>query len=838
MPIYTLYKEGYDEVYQVEGQLTGYWEGLLQNLSSLGIENLSQRYNKAQRILRNDGVTYKPYDESKNRSWKLDPVPLVLDSQTWESIESGLLQRAELFDVLLKDIYGRQELIRQGVIPPEAVFSNPGFLRPCFGSVAIAEQGLLLCAVDMLRTPDHHVTIIGDRTQSPSGAGNALENRTVINRVFPSLFRDTQVRRLTVFFQSMRHRLNQLSPTGELPNIVVLTPGSRSESYFEHAYLANYLGYSLVQGRDLTVRNGRVWTKSLGGLTRVDVILRRVDDFFCDPAELKSDSYLGVPGLLEVVRSKKVAVANPIGSAALESAVYLKYIDNISQFFTGKTLSLPTAKTYWAYDKQDMEFILDNIHRLVIKPSFKSRDTYSVLGHRLKSKQLDELRKKILANPLRIVAQEFITPGFSPTWEDNQLVPRPSVLRSFAVVGDSFYTVMPGGLTCTGQSDDASIINHHIAGLSKDTWVLTEEPEQQFSPASDKHDVAHLIQEQLPTLPSRVVENMFWLGRYAVRAEFALRLLRTVFLQLNHSQQFSEEGKKTLLIAVTKVTETFPGFTQSDSVLLSNPETELMSVILDEKRAGSLMYSLNELLECAEEVKPLMSADTQRVVNDIRDEVKVLGNALKYDFASAPEEALDPLVTSLLTFSGLVHESMIRGYGWRFIEIGRNLERSYQTMLLIRALITPVQKEFDKDIILETLLLTLEALITYRRRFRARTDVVSGLVLTIMDDSNPRSLHYLLQELQKHIEKLPVPNAGPLLTPERRTIIGLLHKIQLSDLHGLCVPNKENQRNKLDELMEQSQDLINELSGLLSDRYFDHMESYQQIQKKQWEEEL
>jgi uncharacterized circularly permuted ATP-grasp superfamily protein len=211
----------------------------------------------------------------------------------------------------------------------------------------------------MIRTADNRVCVIGDRSQSPSGAGYALENRTVMTRVFPSLFRETQVCRLAAFFQTIRHKLNQLSPNHELPNIVVLTPGSRSESYFEHAYLANYLGYSLVQGRDLTVRNGRVWTKSLGGLTRVDVILRRIDDFFCDPAELKSDSYLGVPGLLEVVRSKKVAIANPIGSGVLESPVFLKYIDDISCFFTGKALSLPTAKTYWAYEPQDLAFILD-----------------------------------------------------------------------------------------------------------------------------------------------------------------------------------------------------------------------------------------------------------------------------------------------------------------------------------------------------------------------------------------------------------------------------------------------------------------------------------------------
>ena len=827
----------YDEAYSEEAQLSAEWQTLLDNLSNLGAENLNQRHHKIQRILRDDGATYKAYDESKERTWDLNPAPLLINSANWQSIEAGLLQRATVFDALFKDIYGKQDLIRHGVIPPEAVFANSGFLRPCFGSSAIQEQGLLLHAADMVRHADNQVTIVRDCTQSPSGAGNALENRTVINRVFPSLFRDTQVRRLAMFFQTMRHRLNQLSPTQELPNIVVLTPGSRSQSYFEHAYLANYLGYSLVQGRDLTVRNGRVWTKSLNGLTRVDVILRRVNDFFCDPVELKSDSYLGIPGLLEVVRSKKVVVANPIGSGALESPVYAKYIDDISQFFTGESLSLGTAKTYWGHDAQDLEYILDNIQTLVIKPSFKTANTYTVLGKNLSDKKIAELRQKIHANPLKIVAQEFVSPSYSPSWDGQQFVPRPSMFRSFSVANGTHYMVMPGGLTRAGKSQGEPVINNQMSGLAKDTWVLADEPEQPMSLWDDSTSTNLYIPEQSATLPSRVVESMFWLGRYAVRAEAALRLLRTVFVQLNNSYQLSERGKKTLLTSVTQVTETFPGFTQPENHLFNDPEPELMSVLLDETRTGSLMSSLRGLLECAEEVKPLMSADTQRVINDIRDEVKILGNSLQYDFASAPEEALDPLVTSLLAFSGLVHESMIRGYGWRFIDIGRNLERSYQTMSLIRALLTPVQEQLDKDIILESLLLTLETLITYRRRYRAKTEVVSGLELTLLDDSNPRSLHYLLQRLQDQINALPMEKARPILSPEKKTIIGLLHKIQLADLQTLCEINDQQERDKLDGLMVETQDLINDLAGFLSDHYFDHMDSYQQIQNTQWEDD-
>jgi uncharacterized circularly permuted ATP-grasp superfamily protein/uncharacterized alpha-E superfamily protein len=832
--IYTPVQGAYDEAYQDSQSLSPYWQSLLESLHGLGVDNLNQRHTKTQRILRDDGATYKSYDESQERTWGLDPVPLLLSNDTWTPIEDGLLQRTELFNRLLKDIYGPQELIRQGVIPPESVLANPGFLRPCFGSAAIAEHGLLLHATDMVRTNDNRVCIIGDRSQSPSGAGYALENRTVMSRVFPSLFRDTQVRRLALFFQTMRHKLNKLSPTHELPNIVLLTPGSGSESYFEHAYLANYLGYSLVQGRDLTVRNGRVWTKSLGGLTRVDVILRRVDDYFCDPAELKSDSYLGVPGLLEVIRSKKVAVANPIGSGAIESPVFLKYIDDISRFFTGTSLSLPTAKTYWAYDPQDLEYISDNLAKLIVKPAYKKWNSRSIAGSTLSASDLDELRKTIKANPLKFVAQEFISPSYSPSWQEDTFISRPSILRSFSVAGNASYSVMPGGLTYTNRNQDEHIINHQMSGLSKDTWVIASEPEKHASLWSDQESQESVDQEQLSSLPSRVIENMFWLGRYAVRAESALRLLRTVFVQLNNVDQLSPVGYKTLLAAVTDVTETFPGFAHPDSVLHNHPEAELVSVILDQERAGSVMSSLTEMLGCAEEVKALMSADTQRVINDIRDEVSVLGNAFKYDFASAPEEALDPLVTSLLAFSGLVHESMIRGYGWRFIEIGRNLERSYQTMSLIRALLVTKQKEFDEDVVLETLLLTLETLITYRRRYRARTNVTSGLELTLLDDSNPRSLHYLLKELNEHVDGLPLSHAGPVITAEKRAVVEALHRIQLSDLSVLNTVNEEGERKKLDQLLEEGQDSLNDLAEILTSRYFDHKEIYKQVQSEKW----
>ncbi len=841
----------YDEAVDDAGGVREHWTHLLGSFKQLGSKHLMQRQLKTQRILRDDGATYKPYTDQE-RTWELDAVPLLLDSETWQGIEAGLLQRTTLFDKLLKDIYGKQELVRDGVIPPEAIFSNPGFLRPCYGVAYTGEQALVLHAVDMVRTPDNQVRIIGDRTQSPSGAGYALENRTVMTRVFPNLFRNSQIRRLALFFQSLRYKLNSLSPSGDLPNIVVLTPGSRSESYFEHAYLANYLGYSLVQGSDLVVRNGYVWTKSLNGLSQVDVILRRVDDYFCDPAELKSDSYLGVPGLLESVRAGKVVVANPLGSGVLESPVFLKYLPAISQALTGEALMLESAKTYWAYDPLDLEYILDNLSSLIVKPVFKKHDQLSVLGGHCSPQELTALRKEIQSDPLKFIAQEYIQPSYAPTWQNRAFSPRPIVLRSFVVATDSPfrsdigainqklpYSVMPGGLTRVGRAQQDKIITNQLSALSKDTWILSTEPERNISLWSDKHDHIAMYDVEQNNLPSRVVENMFWLGRYAVRAEFALRLLRTVFVQLNNTHHLTQESYRTILLAVTQVTETYPGFTAVDSILFDNPEAELISIVIDASRPGSVVSRLNEMLNCAEEVKVLLSADTQRVINDIRDNVGTLEKAIRTDFASAPEEALDPLVTSLLALSGLVHESMIRGYAWRFIEIGRHLERSYQSMSLISALLTPVLTEHDEDSILETVLLTMETLVTYRRRYRARTDLINGLELTLLDDTNPRSLNSLLHHLHEHIEALPSRQQKSFLTKERRIILTLMNHIQLAQPESLCAHAKGDPlRENLKELMDGGQNLLNELATSLSDLYFAHTETYHQVSDALWEDDL
>lgn len=825
-----------DEVFGSDGTMREHWEQLLASFEGMGSRAFAIRESKALRILRDDGATYNVYSEldKSDRTWSLDLVPALIDSNEWGSIEAGLLERAELLNLLLKDIYSERQLIRLGVIPPEALFCHQGFFRACHGISLPGEHDLILQATDLIRNDDGEFCILSDRVQNPSGAGYALENRTVMSRIFPSLYRHGEVHRLAPFFLRLRNTLNTLSPNQDQPRVVVLTPGAHNETYFEHAYIANYLGFHLVQSGDLVVRNGYVWMKSLDGLSRVDVILRRVDDWFCDPVELRSDSQLGIANLLEVARAGNVAIANPLGSGILENPVFLRYLPEIAKALLGRELRLPSIKTYWCGVDEDLKYVLDKLDTLVIKQVDRLNGQRSIFGSRLDSEQLADLRKQIQRSPMQFVAQPLLAASHLPTAVDASLQPRPAILRSFAVASGGSYTLMPGGLTRVGNEVSAAVISNQAGAKSKDTWVIASEPEIETGGYNDEEPALVARDAELMSLPSRVVENLFWMGRYTERAESCLRLLRTVFMLLNGEEPISNRARKRLLETVTELTATHPGFLDDNIELIADPEQELLRVVSDGSRLGSVKSTLNSMLACAEESQELLSSDTFRVINDIRDALGDLNDSLSGGMASAPEEALDPLVTALMALAGLNHESMVRGIGWRFIEIGRRLERATQTTALMKKMLVDEMPERDQNMMIQALLLTMESLISYRRRYRARMGVQSTLDLVLMDTSNPRSLLYQVEQLRQHTEALPRGQDNRHeLSPEERTVLEaetLLKCSVLTELNAREDGHRVLLRNKLERVVE----LLASLSIMISDRYFDHREVSRQLIRNTW----
>lgn len=827
-----------DEVYDKQGNIKPEWQYLLQSISELGQKNLSERHSKASRILRDDGVTYNIYDDATipNRTWGLDLIPSVISSTDWATIEAGLSERAELFNLLLKDIYGERRLIKHGIIPPEALFSHTGFLRSCDGIHLPGEHQVILHAVDMVRTEDGSMCVISDRTQAPSGAGYALENRTVMSRIFPSLFRDSHVHRLAPFFQKLRLKLISLSTSEGMPRVVVLTPGSHNETYFEHAYLANYLGFPLVQSGDLVARNGYVWMKSLDGLARVDVILRRVDDIFCDPVELRSDSHLGVAGLLEVARQGRVVIANPLGSGVLENPVLLKYMPEIGKFLLGREPRLKSAHTYWGGDADDLKHIEANFNSLLIKSIYRGSGIRSVWAADLTIEEQGTLLAQIKEKPYFYVAQEHLKKSHIPSFSKDGLTPRPTILRTFAVAADASYSIMPGGLTRIGGETSARFVGMQLGSKSKDTWITASEPERtQDNPTSIDSPVIS-NDSNLISLPSRVVENLFWMGRYAERAEASLRILRTAFMMINGEEPITAQCKRILLSAVTQITSTQPGFIDAPESLIDMPDEELLLVITDETRLGSIRSTLNAMLHSADQSKELLSSDTMRVINDIRDALGGLNKSLSGSLASAPEEALDPLVTALMALSGLTQESMVRTVGWRFMEIGKRIERAIQTIFTVQTLMSKVVTPSEQQTMLSSLLLSLEVLITYRRRYRSRVDLQLGLELVLLDPTNPRSLLFQFEELQKHISQLPKAERRSCeLVPEERATLEAVTTIKLTRL-AQTLETETGKRENLTKLLQQLEELVSSVSNVISDKYFDHRVDPQQLVSTFWGE--
>lgn len=839
-PLHYVSDTGHDEALSGTGEVRPHWRYLLDSLAQLGADEMGQRQMKAQRVLRDDGAVYRSADQpDQSKVWELDPVPLILQSDEWSQIETGLIERAELLNLIQQDLYGERQLIRHGILPPELLFSHTGFIRASHNVRLPGDQQLIFHSADLIRTADQSICILTDRTQAPRGIGYSLENRTVMSRVFPSLFRDSQVHRLAVFYQSLRQKLHSLAPAPvdkSNPAIVVLTPGTYSPSYFEHTYLANYLGYPLVQGKDLTVRGGRVWMKSVGGLHPVDVIFRFVDDPFCDPVELRGDSQLGVAGLLEAARNGSVSIVNPIGTGLLENPALMKYLPAISEFFLGRPLQLASVNSYWGGDTADLKYILNNFSQLVLK-AINPLKGGSILLRELSATHQQQWKDEILRHPKRYVAQDYLQPSSCPTLIRGTLQPRRVLMRSFAVASGQSYEILPGGLARIAPSQNDFRVSQVQGSLTKDTWVLASEPEKQLTLKMPSSRSALPFTGQI-NLPSRVVENLFWLGRYAERAEASARLLRATLLQLNSNLQLPAESRELLLKAITRVTGTLPGFVEPQGdTSLTQPDTELLSVILDKTRYGSLRHTLMAMLNCAEEVKEQLSTDVQRIINAIRDELSRLELTLSRGLGSVPEEAFDSIVTNLLALSGQAHESMFRGTGWSFLEIGRRLEKANLSAELMRAMLVDCVEERTQEMALETTLLSMEALISYRRRYLAELNLADGLHLMMLDKNNPRALLFLLEQISNQMKELNQSTDGPGLSAEEKQLLAARTALQLSDINELIKADDAGlTRTNLERLLSHLKAQLYEAAKLISNRYFDHSGGPKQILLNGWEE--
>ena len=798
---YELPPDRYDEMFSAADTPRPHFQPVYAALQQTSAGEMAQRIQSAERQIRDSGITYNVYTDPNgvDRQWELDVLPLAVSASEWRELELGIMQRARLLNAVLADLYGPQKLLQDGLLPTQLVLAHSGFLRNAYGMKVPGNHYLHLYAADLTRSPDGKWWVIADRTQAPSGAGYALENRLIVSRVFPDLFRNMNVRHLAQFFSTLRDSLTFHAPKGDgSPLAVVWTPGPWNETYFEHALLARYLGFPLVEGGDLTVLNNKVWLKTIAGPRRVHAIIRRQDDTFCDPLELRADSSLGCAGLMECVRRGTVLMANAPGAGVLEGGALLGYLPRLCEHLLGESLLLPSIATWWCGEPAAMADALEHAESLAFKPADHASGIEPVFGNDLNPEQLAALKANIELHPERYLAQELVQLSQSPILNSRQhhsLTPRAIGLRVHASMSSNGdYCVMPGGLTRVSSAADARIVAMQRGGSSKDTWVLPDGPEDtQFTLLRSTLTAADLVSSN-PMLTSRGAENKYWFGRACERCEDIARMLRVA---LNAILQESEDGLNS------------PVFALAANFVLSDDERPLDRRLLDactlESESLGLAANLRRLSHLAFQLRNRLSLDHWRSITQL-----LRNPALNKEITLSEGLAwLDAVLITTTTLSGYALDSMTRTTGFRFLSIGRRLER---LGFLTRAMLIACDKGRDSG--LTWLLELCDSVITYRSRYMAQPEWLPVMDLVIRDESNPRSLLFQALGVRDYLRKLEADHGdcgAELLEPH----IELVRKLDLdSEFH----PDSP----RLQQVLQDFSDATLAINARLSNQFFSH----------------
>ncbi|WP_405167976.1 circularly permuted type 2 ATP-grasp protein [Nocardia sp. NBC_01499] len=519
----------YDELVDADGKVRRMWSELSADFVELGTTGLGRLDSRVRRLIEDDGITYTELtgasEQAVTTPWRLDPIPLLISADDWTRLEAGLVQRSRVLDEVLTDVYGPRRTLTSGLLPPEVIVGYRGYVRAAHGITVPGRHQLFLHGCDISRWSDGQFRATADWAQAPSGAGYALADRRVVSTAIPEAFEHSNPRPLTPFARAMRLMLIESAQEGEAddPFVVVLSPGVHSETAFDQANLASMLGFPLVESADLVVRDAALWMRSLGTLRRVDVVLRRVDAEFSDPLDLRPDSRLGVVGLVEVLRRGAVTVVNTLGSGLLENPALTGFLPRLSRALLGEDLLLASAPTYWGGDEKERAHLTKNLHRLIIRSAV---DGATLFGPELSIRQRADLRARIEASGWQWVGQEPAQFSVAPAVEGyGGLAPAPVGMRLFSMARRSGYTAMAGGL---GQLHQRTLPDRAVIKIAaKDIWVRAapsavpavgteaphEERERRAAPAV------------MAISSPRVLNDLFWMGRYSERAESVARLL-------------------------------------------------------------------------------------------------------------------------------------------------------------------------------------------------------------------------------------------------------------------------------------------------------------------------
>jgi uncharacterized circularly permuted ATP-grasp superfamily protein/uncharacterized alpha-E superfamily protein len=719
-----------DEMIDPAGNVRPGWDKLMSAFDALGPTELAARFERADQYLRDAGVFYRTYDgtESKERAWPLAHIPLLIDEADWTIISSGLTQRADLLERIVADIYGDNRLVQEGLLPPELVAQNGEFLRPMVGIAPVNGHFLHFCAFELGRGPDGAWWVLGDRTQAPSGAGFALENRVATTRALSDIYGGMNINRLAGFFRDFRNTLfAQARRDGG--RVGILTPGPLNETYFEHAYIARYLGLMLLEGEDLVVADGQVMVRTVAGLKPVSVLWRRMDASFVDPLELRYDSHIGTPGMVEALRTGSISMINALGTGIMETRSLAAFMPRISNQMLSTALQLPEIATWWCGQPAEREYVLDNFDGLMIGPAFSTSLPFddlrgTALGANMTPDQKAQLKDRIARNGREYVGQEPVQLSTAPVYVEGRLEPRPITLRVYAARTENGWTIMPGGFARVGSTSETSAIAMQRGGQAADVWVLSSQPVEPVSllPREDEK----LVRNSPGSLPSRAADNLIWLGRYAERCEATVRILRA------YNARLAELSKPDL-----------PILTHCAAFL------ETIDVDASEAMPQGLLDSIGSAVHSAGQIRDRFSPDGWLALNDLQK------TAQRFSTRIAPGDdatrSMTVLLRKLAGFSGLVHENMYRFAGWRFLELGRRLERAVQMARVTGWFSSPDAPDGSLEMLLEI----GDSVMSHRRRYSVTAGTQSAIDLLILDPLNPRSVLFQLTELRDQLETLP-----------------------------------------------------------------------------------
>ena len=797
-----------DEMMDAGGQVRPHWAPFLAMLASLGADEINRRFAVADRYLHDSGVFYRVYEDpaGAERPWPLSHMPLIIDPAEWSALKAGLIQRADLLELVLADAYGPARIVRDGLVPAVLIAGNPEFLHPLVGVPPPGGAHLRFYAVDVGRGADGRWWVLGDRTQAPSGAGFVLESRLALQRALPEVYRGIRVERLAPFFQAFQSALSAFNRQDD-SRVCLLTPGPMNESYFEHAYLARYLGLLLVEGEDLTARDDGVFIRTVSGLKRAEVLLRRLDADFCDPLELNARSRLGVTGLVQTVRDGKVVIANSLGAGLVEARSMLAFLPALARALLGAELAIPNIATWWLGHPQARDEMIGKLDKMVIASAFTDNLPGRSIGAAALGATLDEEQRAHIAQAITdrgidFVLQEAVTLSTMPVWHEGALEPRPFILRLYlARVGDG-WAVMPGGFVRIADDIDARAVSLQKGGRTADACVLSERPvaETTLLPAAER--IA--IQRASGVLPSRAAYNLFWVGRYVERAEATLRLVRALINRVTEPGEASAviRARISALLEAwsadpTDIPQAKPGLIAEAALTRRDCEGSLPRLVAGARGAASV-------------IRDRLSPDAWRALNDLVaaiDEPLAAGSS-----ESVMLDRVERALRIIASFSGLAQEEQrARLAGWRFLELGRRIERAILTCRFVREFADPLAPDGALDVLLEL----CDSQMTYRQRYvmiAARAPVID---LVMLDPNNPRSVIYQLDRIEAHLAALPKQVADGRLSPPQQIAASIATSLRTADATTIdagLILGSESALMKLSETIDSSHLTHNERS--------------------------